>query len=124
MTRDFPSEQTTQRNRLGDEDCKTNTVVTGVEFLDVESPHAAKLDDPYWSQQGNSCASIESAAAWGEITQGRARPLEDHRTIFKIGSQQPDNVVQTVESTAALHHLTSSISPGLQVLSNHGSSAP
>jgi hypothetical protein len=68
VTRDFPSDYTTQVDRLLGEIFKNNAAVTGIEFLGLEHPHTATPDDPYWSANGKACASIEEAAARGEIT--------------------------------------------------------
>jgi hypothetical protein len=68
VTRDFPSDYTTQVDRYLREIFKHNRCVTGIEFLGLENPHTAPSDDPYWSPQGKAYASIERAAARGEIT--------------------------------------------------------
>jgi hypothetical protein len=68
VTRDFPSDYTTQVDRLLAEILKNNAAVTGIEFLGLENPHTATPDDPYWSPQAKAYASIERAAARGEIT--------------------------------------------------------
>ena len=68
VTRDFPSDYTSQVDRLLGEIFKNNRFVTGIEFLGMETPHTATPDDPYWSPQGKAYASIERAAARGEIT--------------------------------------------------------
>jgi hypothetical protein len=68
VTRDFPSDYTTQVDRLLGDIFKNNRCVTGIEFLGLENPHTATPDDPYWSPQGKAYASIERAAARGEIT--------------------------------------------------------
>jgi hypothetical protein len=68
VTRDFPSDYTTQVDRLLGEIFKNNAAVTGIEFLGLENPHTATPDDPYWSLHGKAYASIEMAAARGEIT--------------------------------------------------------
>jgi hypothetical protein len=68
VTRDFPSDYTAQVDRYLQEIFKNNAAVTGIEFLGMEIPHTATPDDPYWSPQGKAYASIEKAAARGEIT--------------------------------------------------------
>jgi hypothetical protein len=68
VTRDFPSDYTTQVDRLLGDIFKNNRCVTGIEFLGLENPHTATPDDPYWSPQRKAYASIERAAARGEIT--------------------------------------------------------
>jgi hypothetical protein len=68
VTRDLPSDYTTQVDRLLAEIFKNNAAVTGIEFLGLENPHTATPDDPYWSPQGKAYASIKEAAAQGEIT--------------------------------------------------------
>jgi hypothetical protein len=68
VTRDFPSDYTTQVDRFLGAIFKNNAAVTGVEFLGMDTPHTATPDDPYWSPQGKAYASIEKAAARGEIT--------------------------------------------------------
>jgi hypothetical protein len=68
VTRDFPSDYTTQVDRLLGAIFKNNAAVTGIEFLGLEHPHTATPDDPYWSANGKAYASIEEAAARGEIT--------------------------------------------------------
>jgi hypothetical protein len=68
VTRDFQSDYTTQVDRLLGAIFKNNAAVTGIEFLGLENPHTATPDDPYWSPQGKVYASIERAAARGEIT--------------------------------------------------------
>ena len=68
VTRDFPSDYTAQVDRYLQEIFKNNAAVTGIEFLNLETPHTATPDDPYWSPQGKAYASIERAAARGEIT--------------------------------------------------------
>jgi hypothetical protein len=68
VTRDFPSDYTTQVDRLLGAIFKNNRCVTGIEFLGMETPHMATPDDPYWSPQGKAYASIERAAARGEIS--------------------------------------------------------
>jgi len=52
VTRDFPSDYTTQVDRLLGEIFKNNAAVTGIEFLGLENPHTATRDDPYWSWHG------------------------------------------------------------------------
>ena len=68
VTRDFPSDYTAQVDRYLQEIFKNNRCVTGIEFLGLENPHTATPDDPYWSPQGKAYASVERAAARGEIT--------------------------------------------------------
>jgi hypothetical protein len=48
VTRDFPSDYTTQVDRLLRAIFKNNRCVTGIEFLGLETPHTVTLDDPYW----------------------------------------------------------------------------
>jgi hypothetical protein len=73
VTRDFPSDYTTQVDRFLGAIFKNNAAVTGVEFLGMDTPHTATPDDPYWSPQGKAYASIEKAAARGEITPEEAK---------------------------------------------------
>jgi len=68
VTRDFPSDYTTQVDWLLAEIFKNNAAVTGIEFLGLENPHTATPDDPYWSPQGKAYASIAETRARGEIT--------------------------------------------------------
>ena len=68
VTRDFPGDYTTQVDRLLAEIFQDNSAVTGIEFLGMENPHTVTPDDPYWSADGKAYASIEEAAARGEIT--------------------------------------------------------
>jgi hypothetical protein len=68
VTRDFPSDYTIQVDRLLKEVFKNNPAVTGIKFLGSENPHTATPDDPYWSAHGKAYASIEEAAARGELT--------------------------------------------------------
>jgi hypothetical protein len=68
VTRDFPSDYTAQVDQHLAEIFKTNSAVTGIEFLGLENPHTATPDDPYWSPQGKAHASIGSAVARGEMT--------------------------------------------------------
>jgi hypothetical protein len=44
------------------------TVTTASNFWVSRNPHTATPDDPYWSANGKAYASIEEAAARGEIT--------------------------------------------------------
>ena len=67
VTRDFPSDYTTQVDRLLADIFKNNAAVIGIEFLGLENPHTATPDDPYWSPQGKAYASIEEARARGDI---------------------------------------------------------
>ena len=46
VTRDFPSDYTTQVDRLLGAIFKDNAAVTGIEFLGLENPHTATPDDP------------------------------------------------------------------------------
>jgi hypothetical protein len=68
VTRDFPSDYTIQVDRLMGEIFKSNPAVTGIKFLGSENSHTATPDDPYWSAHGKAYASIEEAAARGELT--------------------------------------------------------
>jgi hypothetical protein len=68
VTRDFPSDHTTQVDRYLQEIFKNNRCVTGIEFLGLETPHTATPDNPYWSPQGKAYASIAEARARGDIT--------------------------------------------------------
>lgn len=68
VTRDFPSDYTTQVDRLLGEIFNNNRCVTGIEFLGMETPHTATPDDPHWSPHGKVYASIKEAAARGEIS--------------------------------------------------------
>jgi hypothetical protein len=68
VTRDFPSDYTTQVDRHLGEIFKTNPAVTGIRFLGAECAHTATPDDPHWSAHGKAYASIEEAAARGELT--------------------------------------------------------
>lgn len=68
VTRDFPSDYTKQVDQLLGEIFKSNPAVIGIEFIGLEKPHTATPDDPYWSANGKAYASIERAAARGEIT--------------------------------------------------------
>jgi hypothetical protein len=68
VTRDFPSDYTTQVDRLLAEIFKNNATVTGIEFLGLETQHTATPDDPHWSAQGKAYARINAAVARGEIT--------------------------------------------------------
>jgi hypothetical protein len=72
VTRDFQSDYTAQVDRYLQDIFKNNAAVTGIECLGLEHPHTATPDDPYWSADGKACASIEQAAALGEITPGEA----------------------------------------------------
>jgi hypothetical protein len=67
-TRDFPSDYTIQVDRLLKEIFKNNPAVTAIKILGSENPHKATPDDPYWSVHGKAYASIEEAAARGELT--------------------------------------------------------
>lgn len=68
VTRDFPSDYTIQVDRLLGEIFTNNPAVTGINFLGSENRHTATPDDPYWSVHGKANASIEEAAARGELT--------------------------------------------------------
>jgi hypothetical protein len=68
VTRDFPSDYTIQVDRLLGEIFKTNPAVTGVKFVGAENTHTATPDNPHWSAHGKAYASIEDAAARGELT--------------------------------------------------------
>jgi hypothetical protein len=68
VTRDFPSDYTIQVDRLLDEIFKNNSAVTGIKCLGAENARTATLDDPHWSAHGKAYASIEEAAARGELT--------------------------------------------------------
>jgi hypothetical protein len=68
VTRDFPSDYTTQVDRLLGEIFKNNRAVTGIEFLGLENPHTATPDDPYWSATGKAYAGIRQAAVRGDMT--------------------------------------------------------
>jgi hypothetical protein len=68
VTRDFPSDYTIEVDRLLGEIFKNNLAVTGIRFLGAENAHTATPDDPHWSAHGKAYASIEEAAARGELT--------------------------------------------------------
>lgn len=68
VTRDFPSDYTTQVDRLLGQIFKNNRDVTGIEFFGLKHPHTATPDDPYWSADGKAYANIGQAAARGDIT--------------------------------------------------------
>jgi hypothetical protein len=72
VTRDFPSNYTTQVDRLLGAIFKNNAAVTGIEFSGLDHPHTATPDDPYWSANGKVYAGIKGAAARGEITSEEA----------------------------------------------------
>jgi hypothetical protein len=72
VTRDFPSNYTIQVDWLLKEIFENNPAVTGIKFLDSENPHTATPDAPYWSAKGKEYASIEEAAARGELTPAAA----------------------------------------------------
>jgi hypothetical protein len=72
VTRDFPSNYTTQVDWLLKEIFENNPAVTGIKFLGSENPHMATPDAPYWSAKGKEYASIEEAAARGELTPAAA----------------------------------------------------
>jgi hypothetical protein len=68
VTRDFPSDYTIQVDRLLAEIFKINPAVTGIKVFGAENAHTATPDDPHWSARGKAYASIEEAAARGELT--------------------------------------------------------
>jgi hypothetical protein len=68
VTRDFPSDYTIQVDRLLGEIFNNNSAVTGIRVLGSENAHIAMRDDPHWSAHGKAYASIEEAAARGELT--------------------------------------------------------
>jgi hypothetical protein len=68
VTRDFPSDYTIQVDKLLKEVFENNPAVTGIKFLGSENPHTSTPDDPHWSVHGKAYASIEEAAARGELT--------------------------------------------------------
>jgi hypothetical protein len=68
VTRDFPSDYTIQVDQLLAEIFKINPAVTGIKVLGAENAHTATPDDPHWSARGKAYASIEEAAARGELT--------------------------------------------------------
>jgi hypothetical protein len=68
VTRDFPSDYTTQVEQLFKGIFKNNSTVTGIKCLGSENPHTATPADPYSSAHGKAYASIEEAAARGELT--------------------------------------------------------
>jgi hypothetical protein len=68
VTRDFPSDYTTQVDRLLKEIFKNNPAVTGIKLIGAENAHTATPDNPHWSAHGKAYASIEEAAARGELT--------------------------------------------------------
>ena len=72
VTRDFPSNYTIQVDWLLKEIFENNPAVTGIKFLGSENPHTATRDAPYWSAKGKEYASIEEAAARGELTPAAA----------------------------------------------------
>jgi hypothetical protein len=72
VTRDFPSDYTIQVDRLLKEIFNKNPAVTGIKILGSEDPHTATPADPHWSAHGKAYASIEEAAARGELTPGAA----------------------------------------------------
>ena len=67
LTREFPSDYTIQVDELLKEIFKNNPAVIGIKFLGSENPHTATPDDPHWSVHGKAFASIEEAAARGEL---------------------------------------------------------
>jgi hypothetical protein len=72
VTRDFPSDYTTQVDRLLEEVFENNSAVTGIKLLGDENAHTATPDDPYRSAEGKAYADIEEAAARGKLTPGAA----------------------------------------------------
>jgi hypothetical protein len=68
VTRDFPSDYTTEVDRLPGEIFENDAAVTGIEFLGSKHPHTATPEDPYWSAQGKAYASIGRAVARGDMT--------------------------------------------------------
>ena len=68
VRRDFPSDYTTQVDRLLGEIFENNLAVTSIEFLGLEKPHTATPDDPYWSAAGKAYASIGQAVVRGDMT--------------------------------------------------------
>ena len=72
VTRDFPSNYTTQVDWLLKEIFENNPAVTGIKVLGAENAHTATPDDPYWSAHGKAYASIEEAAARAELTSDAA----------------------------------------------------
>ena len=72
VTRDFPSDYTIQVDRLLKEIFENNPAVTGIKFLGSENSHTATPDDPYWSAHGKAYASIDEAAARGDLTPAAA----------------------------------------------------
>jgi hypothetical protein len=56
VTRDFPSDYTTEVDRLPGE------------IFENKHPHTATPEDPYWSAQGKAYASIGRAVARGDMT--------------------------------------------------------
>jgi hypothetical protein len=72
VTRDFPTNYTIQVDWLLKEIFENNPAVTGIKFLGSENAHTATPDAPYWSAKGKEYASIEEAAARGELTPAAA----------------------------------------------------
>lgn len=72
VTRDFPSDYTIQVDWLLKEIFENNPAVTGIQFLGSENPRTATPDDPHWSVHGKAYASIDEAAARGELTPAAA----------------------------------------------------
>jgi hypothetical protein len=72
VTHDFPSNYSIQVDWLLKEIFENNPAVTGIKFLGSENPHTATPDAPYWSAKGKEYASIEEAAARGELTPAAA----------------------------------------------------
>ena len=72
VTRDFPSDYTIQVDWLLKEIFENNPAVTGIKFLGSENPRTATPDDPHWSVHGKAYASIDEAAARGELTPAAA----------------------------------------------------
>jgi hypothetical protein len=72
VTRDLPSDYTIQVDWLLKEMFENNPAVTGIKFLGSENPRTATPDDPHWSAHGKAYASIDEAAARGELTPAAA----------------------------------------------------
>jgi hypothetical protein len=81
VTRDFPSDYTIQVDWLLKEIFENNPAVTGIKFLGSENPRTATPDDPRWSAHGKAYASIDEAAARGELTPASA--IAAYRQLVK-----------------------------------------
>ena len=81
VTRDFPSDYTVQVDRLLGEIFDNNPAVTGIKFLGAENAHTATPDDAHWSAHGKAYASLDQAAARGELT--REAAIVAHRRLAK-----------------------------------------